>query len=85
MSKKVQEKSEILTFEQALEQLEEIVKQLEKGDLPLEDALNQYAEGVKLANLCVNRLNDAENKVNQLVYEKDGVIEFRPLILEEEK
>jgi len=59
------------TFESQLEALEKIVNQLEKGDLPLNDSLSQFEQGVKLTKDCQNRLNQAEQKV-MLLSEDDG-------------
>lgn len=57
---------EDLTFEQAMERLEIIVKNLEGDSCDLEDALNQHAEGVALARFCMERLNTAEMKIQNL-------------------
>jgi len=60
-----------LTFETALKNLEQVVDLLEKGDLPLEEALKEFEKGVKLARFCTRKLNEVEGKVNLLI-EKDG-------------
>lgn len=60
-----------LTFEEAMEQLEEIVKQLEDEDLPLEKAISYYEQGMKLSKLCNDLLEDAEKKVTLLVEENN--------------
>lgn len=62
-------------FEDALEKLEEIVRQLEEGDLPLSEALKKFEEGVKLAKFCEKRLDEAERKIQKLV-EKEGKIQL---------
>ena len=54
-------------FEEALKQLEAIVSRLEIGDLPLEEALSIFEEGVRLTRLCSVRLSEAEQRVNILV------------------
>lgn len=56
-----------LTFEQAFQQLEEVVEQLESGDLPLEQSLALFERGMVLAKLCESKLDEAEQKVSQLV------------------
>ncbi len=61
-----QETKEI-SFESALKKLENIVENLENGDLSLEDALKQYEEGVRMADLCTKRLTEAEKKVEVLM------------------
>ncbi|MGH7410169.1 MAG: exodeoxyribonuclease VII small subunit [Candidatus Methylomirabilis sp.] len=72
---------EEVRFEEALKQLEAIVSRLEIGDLPLEEALSVFEEGVRLTKLCSQRLNDAERRVNILVRSADpnsGGLEERP-------
>ena len=64
---KKQSKTEELTFEAALAQLEEIVGKLEAGDLPLDEALSLFEQGHKLAAVCSARLDGAELKVQQLL------------------
>jgi exodeoxyribonuclease VII small subunit len=55
-----------LTFEQAFHQLEEIVAQLEQGDLPLDQSLDLHARGQKLAEFCAKQLDSAELKVKEI-------------------
>jgi len=57
--------SENLTYEAALEQLEQIIASLESGDLPLEEALARYEEGATLAAFCEQKLNEAELRVRK--------------------
>lgn len=59
------------TFEEQLKQLQDIVTKLEGGNVPLEDALNQFQEGVKLSRELEQKLNDAEKIVAKLI-DKDG-------------
>lgn len=54
-------------FEECLERLEKIVDQLEKGDIPLEQALALFEEGMKLSNSCRSELENAEGKVEILL------------------
>ncbi len=56
-----------LTFEQAFQQLEDVVQSLEEGALPLEESLLLFGRGMNLARLCEGRLDSAEQKVSQLV------------------
>ncbi len=65
-------------FEAALARLEEIVKKLEKGDMPLEQSLKLFEEGVKLARTCNKRLDEAERKVEILLKDKNGNIAAQP-------
>lgn len=67
-----------MKFEQSLARLEEIVEKLEKGDLPLEDALKAFEEGVKLSKACMKLLEDAERKVEILLEDKNGRKRPRP-------
>jgi len=60
------------TFEEALGQLEAVVTRLEGGDLPLEEALRAFEEGVRLARVCAARLEDAEQRVRLLTRAPDG-------------
>ena len=53
-------------FEQSVTELEEIVKQLEKGELTLEDSLKQFEKGIGLARRCQDVLNQAEQKIETL-------------------
>jgi len=62
----------IKDFEKSLQQLETIVQQMENGELSLEDSLQQFEQGIKLAKSCQNALSSAELKVSQLV-EKNGL------------
>ena len=65
-------------FEAALARLEEIVKELETGDLPLEQSLKLYEEGIKLSRLCNKRLEEAERRVEILLRDKSGTITAQP-------
>lgn len=55
------------SFEQSLQKLEEIVRQLEAGDLTLEQSLLAYEKGVRLTAACEKTLSEAEQKVRQLI------------------
>jgi len=60
------------TFEQSLNDLERIVKQLEEGDLPLEESLKLFEEGVKLSRDCRERLSNAERRIEVLMKDANG-------------
>ena len=62
-----------LSFEQAMARLEQIVKMLEGGNVPLEDLIKLFDEGTALVKLCTSRLDAAEEKVKMLQM-KDGVL-----------
>ena len=59
-------------FEQAMARLEAIVGELEKGDLPLDESLKIFEEGIRLSKNCLKILEDAERKVEVLVQEQNG-------------
>lgn len=59
-------------FEQAMARLEVIVAELERGELPLDQSLRIFEEGIRLSKTCLKMLEDAEHKVEILVQEKDG-------------
>ena len=59
------------SFEEQMEELEEIVEELEKGDLSLEDSVKKFEEGIKISNECNNTLEEAEKKITILV-NQDG-------------
>jgi len=61
-----------LSFEQALEQLEQIVTDLERGDVPLEASIAKYEEGEVLKKHCASLLQAAENKVEKIRVGADG-------------
>jgi exodeoxyribonuclease VII small subunit len=62
-----------LTFEQSVKRLSEIVTALEKGDLPLEDSLKLFEEGVKLSRASQDKLDTAQKRVEELLgFERDG-------------
>lgn len=67
---------EELTFEEKIKLLEEIVKELESGEVPLDDAINKYTEAMKLAKYCGEKLNDATKKVNKILTEDNELKEF---------
>jgi exodeoxyribonuclease VII small subunit len=65
-------KSDEPTFEQALQQLEQVVQKLEKGDLPLEESLRLYEDGLRLSRLCHGKLEEAEGKIEMLIKDARG-------------
>lgn len=60
------------TFETSLKELEKIVRRLEDGDLPLEDSLKLFEDGVKLSRECQERLNQAERRIEILLKDENG-------------
>jgi exodeoxyribonuclease VII small subunit len=71
----------LATFEESLKQLEGIVAQLERGDLPLEDSIKMFEEGMRLSSQCKQELDNAESKVQILLKQRDGSIKPEPFPL----
>ena len=64
-------------FEDCLQKLETIVTQLEKGDVPLENALKLFEEGIQLSNSCRKELEEAEGKV-EILLKQNGKLQPEP-------
>ncbi len=64
-------------FEECLQRLEKIVDQLEKGEIPLEQALKLFEEGIALSNNCRKELEDAEGKV-EILLKQNGKMQAEP-------
>jgi len=60
-------------FEDAMRELEDIVKRLESGDLPLEESLKIFEKGVVLSRFCFNKLEEAEKRVSILIKDEGGI------------
>ena len=71
-------------FESSLEELERIVRELERGDLPLEKSLELFEQGVKLSRACQERLNEAERRIELLTRDSHGHPTIRPFESEDE-
>lgn len=69
-----QKEPEALTFEAAFARLEQVVTELESGNTGLEQSLQLFEEGVKLAALCRERLDGAENRIRVLVEDPAGEV-----------
>ncbi|WP_296804373.1 exodeoxyribonuclease VII small subunit [uncultured Methanobrevibacter sp.] len=67
---------ENLTFEESLEKLEEIVNKLENGDVPLDDAIEEFKKAMDLVKICNDKLNTAEESIAKIVQENGEVIDF---------
>ncbi|MBP1594784.1 MAG: xseB [Acidobacteria bacterium] len=72
-------------FEGSLKQLEEIVLQLEGGDLTLDKALALFEEGIKISRYCSSKLEEAERKVETLIKDADGSLVESPFASDEEE
>jgi exodeoxyribonuclease VII small subunit len=76
------EQNEKLSFEQAMEKLEEIVQKLETGDVPLEKAIDYYQEGMILSKLCNDKISNVQEKMTKIMDEQG---EITPFELEEDE
>ena len=63
-----------MTFEQAMSELERIVTQLERGDVPLEDSISLYEKGAELKKRCEAKLKEAEQKVAAITLDEEGTV-----------
>ena len=70
-----------MKFEKAMEKLEEIVHSLEKGDISLEDSLKFFEEGIKLSQVCMAKLDEAEKRVDILMKDKGKPV-LKPFLAE---
>jgi len=73
------------SFEAAMQRLEQIVQMLENGNLPLEESLKIFEEGMKLIKYCTAKLEEAERKVSILIQESGGEYVQVPFIEEKEQ
>jgi len=71
-----------VNFENALSELEQLVETMENGELPLEQALKQFEKGIALASQCQQALQNADQKVTQLI-EKNGELLEKPFDIDE--
>jgi exodeoxyribonuclease VII small subunit len=72
------------TFEDAVKRLEEIVGQLEDGEIPLDDSLTLFEEGVKLSRFCRTKLDEAEKRISLLLKDEGGVMQREAFTLSAE-
>ena len=68
----IKKKEDELSFENALHKLEELVQQLESGELNLEKSLQAFEEGMKLAKVCEEKLGDATTRVEKIMKDFSG-------------
>jgi len=72
-----EKKEKELSFEESLQSLEEIVKKLEVGDVPLDDAIEEFNKAMKLAKTCDEKLKKAEETITKLVKDNNEVVDFQ--------
>lgn len=70
-------KEKELSFEESLVMLEDIVKKLEVGDVPLDDAINEFNKAMKLAKTCDEKLKNAEEAISKLVNNNGEIVDFK--------
>lgn len=83
MARKKTDQETDMQFEEAMKRLEEVVGQLEAGEIPLEEAITLYQEGVTLSRICGQKLDAIETKITQLV-EEDGMLKQKAFRVEGE-
>ena len=65
-----------LSFEESLEKLEEIVNKLETGDVPLDDAIDEFTKAMELVKVCNTKLNNAEEAIAKIVQDNGELVDF---------
>ena len=65
-----------ISFEESLEELENIVNRLESGDVPLDDAISEFNRAMILVKTCDDKLKNAEKAIEKIVRENDDVVDF---------
>lgn len=65
------------TFEEELTELEKLVRDLESGEAPLDDAINKYTEAMKLAKNCSEKIQKATESVNKILTETGELKDFK--------
>ena len=66
------------TFEQAMKQLEQIVQDLESGDMPLEKTIKTFEDGIQLSKFCSKKLDETEKRITILMQGSDGKLAEAP-------
>ena len=74
---------EEMKFEEKLNNLEEIVKELEEGNVDLDDAINKYTEAMKIAKECSDKLDKATKAVNKILSENGELEDFKEMEVQE--
>lgn len=65
-----------LSFEESLEKLEEIVNKLENGDVPLDEAIDEFNNAMQLVKICNKKLESAEESIAKIVEDNGELLEF---------
>lgn len=75
---KTKKKEKEILFEDYLKKLEKIVQQLEEGELTLDESVKLYKEGMSISKICLEKLNKAKQKIEQLVVEGEEKYSLKP-------
>ena len=73
-----------LSFEEAMSKLSEVVKDLEDESISLDSAMEKFETGVKLSELCLKKLNEAEKKIEELTRSENGQLKVSSIDLKED-
>ncbi len=84
-NKKSAEQLEKLSYEEALKKLEVIVSKLEDGEIPLEESINAFQEGIALSRYCREKLAEIEFKVDHLLKEEQQAMAGEDLVVDDEE
>ena len=79
MADKQEPAIEVMSFEEALNELQGLVKALEKGEAKLEEAIRAYERGAALKQHCERKLREAQAKVDKIVFTQDGALSSEPM------
>lgn len=71
------------TFEESMNELEQVVKDLESGELSLDESIKKFEDGMKLSKYCSSLLEDAEKKISLLIEKENGEVVEEPFEVEE--
>jgi len=74
-----------LSFEEAMSKLEEVVKDLEDESISLDSAMEKFEAGVRLSDLCLKKLNEAEKKIEELTRSENGKLKVSNIDLKEDE
>ena len=73
----MENKEKNLSFEESLTELETIVKKLENGDVPVEEAIDEFKKAMDLAKKCDEKLKKAENSINKILNDDGTITDFK--------
>ena len=74
-----------MSFEEALQDLEGIVKELDQGELKLEESLDKFSQGVALTNFCMQKISSAEEQIDKILQQEQGVWKEKSFMFDNDK